>query len=79
MSEPAEIRSSLSDEQILHIFVEIMDGRGHHGDFLKSFAGAVARANDFNFRIVRLAALELIEKYQLAKYLDTFENGEATA
>ena len=63
----------MRDAEILHIFVEIAGGRGKHGDFLKSFAAAVARADDANFALMRPVAEGLIEKYELKKYLDTLE------
>jgi hypothetical protein len=63
----------MKDAEILHIFVEIAAGRGNHGDFLKSFAAAVERADDSNFALIRPIAEILIEKYELKKYLDAFE------
>lgn len=67
----------LSDGEILHIFVEVMNGRGRHGDFLQSFANAAARADTSNFSLIRPALCSVIEKYDLRKYLDTYEGGEA--
>jgi hypothetical protein len=63
----------VNDRQILHIFVEIAQGRGRHGSFLVSFAESVMSADGPNFAALRLVALVLIQKYGLEKYLDTFE------
>jgi hypothetical protein len=62
----------VNDQQILHIFVEIANGGGRHGAFLVSFAESIMRADDHNFAILRPAARELIQKYDLAKYLGNF-------
>jgi hypothetical protein len=64
--------AALSDSRILHIFVEVANGRGEHGSFLVSFAEALQRADPENFSMLRLTALEVINKYGLAKYLDNF-------
>lgn len=69
----------LSDGEILHVFVEVLQGRGRHGDFLKSLAEAVARADTSNFELIRPALCSVIEKYGFRNYLDTFEGGEATS
>jgi hypothetical protein len=74
-----EPNTIFSDGQILHIFVEVANGRERHGDFLMSLAEAVARADTANFELLRDAVCLVIEKYELRKYLDTYENGEATA
>lgn len=67
----------LSNAEILHISVEVMNGRGRHGEFLASFAEAVIRADHVNMETLRAPAIALIERYKLEKYLDTFEGGEA--
>ena len=69
--------ASLTNEQVVHIFVEVAHGRGHHGDFLCSFAAAIARADPQNLRLIRAAACALITKYRLDKYLDTVDGGKA--
>jgi hypothetical protein len=69
----------MTQEEILHIFVEVANGRGHHGSFLRAFASAVAHADDANIRILTPSAEVLIKKYGLEKYLDTFLGEEATA
>jgi len=66
--------TSLTDAQVLHIFVEIMNGRNYHGSFLRAFADAVLRADDSNLQVIRPAALALISKYNLDKYLDNFRS-----
>lgn len=69
----------LSDAEIRHIFVEVSEGRGNCGDFMIGVAAAVRYADPFNFELIREAACSVIDKYELRKYLDTFEGGEATA
>jgi hypothetical protein len=64
---------------LLHIFVEVAQGRGRHGDFLRSFADAYSRADDQNRAILHEAAADLVTKYGLEKYLDTVDSGAATA
>ena len=61
-----------SDMQLSHIFIEIMEGRGNHGAFLRAFAETWARADDLNMAILRAAAIALVAKYDLGKYLDNF-------
>jgi hypothetical protein len=63
----------VNDQAILHIFSEITGRRGRHGSFLVSFADSVVLADAQNFAAIRLVALVLIKKYELAKYLDNFE------
>jgi hypothetical protein len=65
---------NLTNAQILHVFVEIMNGRNNHDSFLRAFADAVSRADDSNFQVVRPAALALISKYNLDQYLDNFRS-----
>lgn len=60
----------MSDQEILHIFVEIANGRGRHCGFIMSFANAVMYADPSNFALVRPTALLLISKYGLEKYLE---------
>lgn len=67
-----------SGPQLLHVYVEVAQGRGKHGDFLKSFALAVARADIQNFAILREAAEAIADKHEFHKYLDTFDGGEAS-
>lgn len=63
----------LSSPKLLHIWTEVASGRDHRGDFLRSFAEAYIRADDQNLQLVRSAALALVVKYQLSKYLDNFD------
>jgi len=63
----------MTDPEILHIFVEISLGRGRHGSFFTGFAQAVMCADDVHFQLLRPLAKYLIEKYELQKYLDTFQ------
>jgi len=64
----------ITDEELLHIYVEIAGGRGNHGDFLKSFAEAIMRADYSNFAMLRMVASFLVTKYDLAKYLDNYKS-----
>jgi hypothetical protein len=48
-------------------------GRGRHGSFFTGFAQAVMCADDVHFQLLRPLAKYLIEKYELQKYLDTFQ------
>jgi hypothetical protein len=59
-----------ADEELAYIFVEIMNGRGNHGSFLRSFATAVAFADADNFSILRPVAHALVVKYNLRRYLE---------
>jgi hypothetical protein len=76
MSAP-DTASRLIDAQLRHIFVEVSLGRGRHGDFLKSFAQAVLRADPDNFALIRPAATMLVVKYMLRDYLDNFTEEKA--
>ena len=58
----------MRDEEILHIFTEIAQGRGRHGSFLMAFAQAVMCADPSNFALIRPFASVLISKYGLEKY-----------
>jgi hypothetical protein len=60
----------LTDEQIVSIWQQVLAGRGFHGDFLKSLAGAVVRADHENLPVLRSAALHFIRKYKLQSYLE---------
>lgn len=66
------VKRELADDQLLHIFVEIVQGRGQHGGFLRSFAEAFSNADAENRIILQQAAERLIEKYKLQKYLSNF-------
>src|ERR1019366_5889034 len=68
---------NLTNAQILHIFVEIMNGRNNHVSFLRAFADAVSRADDSNFQTIRPSALALISKYGLGSFLHNFRCPEA--
>ena len=63
----------MTDPEILHIYIEISLGRGRHGSFLSRFAEAVVAADPVNFALLRPLAKHMIEKYELQKYLDTFQ------
>ena len=69
----------LSDGEILHIFVEVSNGRGRQGDFLRSLANAIVHADTANFELIKDAACSVIEKYDLRRYLDTYGGEAATA
>jgi hypothetical protein len=58
------------NSMILRIWREVANGRGGHGDFLRSFADAVVRADEDNFALIRPAAAALVIKYHLSEYLD---------
>lgn len=60
----------LTDAQIHAIWIEVKIGRGHHGDFLRSFADAVVIADHENLPVLRSAALHFIRKYKLHSYLE---------
>jgi hypothetical protein len=62
----------MTDQEILHVYVEIASGRGRHGGFLLAFAEAVVRADSSNFMLMRPVALLLMSKYGLEKYLENF-------
>lgn len=65
----------LTDEQLLHIYKAVANGRGAHGDFLKSFAETMIRADYENFAMLRVIAQFLVTKYSLAEYLDNYTGG----
>jgi hypothetical protein len=60
-------------DEIHHIFVEVVDGRGRHGDFLKKYAAAFLQADDENALLLKVSALMLIKKYHLDAYLDNYQ------
>jgi hypothetical protein len=60
------------DAYIRHIFTGIAYGRGKHGDFLRSLADTMLRADPVNFARLRAGALLVIEEYGLRKYLDDY-------
>jgi hypothetical protein len=66
----------MTTAQMLHVWVEIADGRGHHGAFLRSFADAYTRADPDNVSLLWEASSQLIEKYELKKYLDNFDEAQ---
>lgn len=67
-----ETLERLTDAQLLHIWVEVSIGRGRHGDFLRSFAEAMSRADEANFSLLRPVSLMLVEKYDLRRYLNNY-------
>ena len=58
----------ISDEDIKRIYTNVFIGQGKHGDFLRSFAGAVMRADRKNFEVLIQPALHFISKYNLESY-----------
>jgi len=64
----------MTDAELLHIWVEVLQGRGQHGHFLRAFADTIARADSQNFILLRSAARTLVDKYHLADYLDTYQS-----
>lgn len=75
MPEPIPITSKLSftNEQLLHIFREIHNGRGGHGSFLMVFASVMMAADYSNLYLLRSAAQSLVDKYHLDQYLDNWD------
>lgn len=63
----------LTDSELTHIYLKISNGRGNHGDFLRTFAEALLRADSENFQIMRKAAYAISVKYNLSVYLDTYK------
>jgi hypothetical protein len=64
--------TELSSAKVRHVWIEIANGRGAHGSFLRSFAEAMLRADDANWELLRGPSNSLIWKYELDKYLDNF-------
>lgn len=54
------------------IMREVMNGRGAHGDFLRSLAECWCRADEINQSYLQASAERLIEKYRLEEYLSNF-------
>lgn len=52
-------------EKIIAIWKDVANGVGNHGDFLRSFAEAMIRADDENYAILSVPSLMLIKKYKL--------------
>lgn len=65
----------LADEDVEFIFKAVVNDVGHHGDFLKSFAGAYLRADVDNRFLMKPAALVFVVKYNLIRHLP--DGGEA--
>ena len=63
----------MTNDELKFIYVEVANGRGNHGSFLRAFAEAVIRADALNFEVLKPAATELVFKYDLDKYLDKGE------
>ena len=70
---------SMLKEKIVEVFRQVAAGRGDHGDFLKSFAESVTRADPENFELIRVPAIFLIGKYKLYRYLDDPWAGDKAA
>jgi hypothetical protein len=66
----------VTDSELRHIFVEIFNGRGNHGSFLRAFAEAFLLADMDNWHLMRGSARAIVGKYQLTDYLDTFPQQE---
>ena len=62
----------ITADEIRHIFVEIYNGRGNHGSFLRKFADAYLQADALNVVILHDVSQKIIAKYNLDKYLDNF-------
>lgn len=65
--------SNLGLPQVRHIFTEVSQGRGRHGHFLMYIAHAACNADPQNMTLIMPVLLELIQKYELQRYLDTFQ------
>lgn len=63
-------------EQLLHIFVEVSQGRGKHGSFVTAVANAYVNADGSNRLLILDAAKAVVQKYGLEKYLDNFEENQ---
>ena len=63
----------MTEDEIRHIFVEIADGRGNHGSFLRSFAAAVLWADEHNFQLLLPAMKAIVIKYNLEYHLHNYE------
>lgn len=59
---------SAEDARLLAIWKEVLLGRGHHGEFLQCFAGAIVRSDFENFAMLRELGWEFARKYQLEDY-----------
>jgi hypothetical protein len=70
--EDSESGRLMEPDKLRHIWIEIANGRGAHGGFLKSFATAFSYADPMNIEVITPAAIELVRKYGLEKYLDNF-------
>ncbi len=62
----------MKDQEIIHIFTEIVCGHGQHVAFVLTFAELVTRADPSHFHLVRPQALWLIAEYDLGKHLANF-------
>jgi hypothetical protein len=60
----------MTNEQLRYIFLEIINGRGNHGSFLRAFSEALILADDENFAMMKGIAVLLVEKYNLYSYLE---------
>jgi hypothetical protein len=63
----------LSHQELRHIYLEIANGRGQHGSFLRSFAEAYLRADPEDQKYLYKTACLFVEKYSLDRYLSNFE------
>ena len=58
---------TLNNTDIKNIFSAISYGVGKHGGFLTSLSETAIKADPDNFRILKPALLEIIEKYNLTE------------
>ncbi len=58
----------MTTEELHRVFVEVANGRGAHGSFLRAFAEAFLRADSSNAQVLKGAAETLVEKYNLSNY-----------
>jgi hypothetical protein len=63
----------MNDQELKHIYIEILNGRGNRGSFLRAFAEAYCWADEENLIILRSAAYTIAAKYNLLDYLDNYE------
>lgn len=52
-------------ERIIAIWKDVANGVGNQGDFLRTFAEAMIRADDENYAILCESSIALIKKYKL--------------
>lgn len=60
---------NIRDEAIRCVFMEVVNGRGTHNEFVRNFAACIVHADITNLAILRKAAINIIDKYHLAGYV----------